>query len=168
MKKPHECGHYEPVENRMNAATTNNCSTELNWTNRIIDLQIPQIPKNCSTLQQTVCTQRLRSGDNGPIVAVAHGPVKYQRNYLTPAVTTRYENFRRADNNAKKVEGERKLLFRPDGQIPRRTEVVESQDVTPFRRLDHNAKYRFWHEKVVDNCRSVEDVGPGQDASVFA
>ena len=136
----------------MNAVTTSHCSTELKWTNRIIDLQTPQIKKNCARLQQTVCTQRLGSGNNGPIAAVVDGRVKYRRNGLTRAVTTRYENSRRPDGDAMKVEGGRKLLFRPDGQIPRRTQVIEIQDVTPIRRLDQNVKYRFWHQKVVDNC----------------
>ena len=89
----------------MNATTTSDRSTEMKWTNRIIDLQIPQIKKNCPTMQQTVRTQRLRSGNNGPIVAVIDGRVKHRWNDLNAAVTTCYENSRRPEGDAMKVEG---------------------------------------------------------------
>ena len=80
--------------------------------------------------------------------------VKPQRNDLTAAVTTRYENSHRPNTDTKKVEGGEMLSFRSDGRMSPRTETVDAQRVTPICHLDQNANYCRWHEKVGNICRS--------------
>ncbi len=80
--------------------------------------------------------------------------VKPLRNDLTAAVTTRYENSRQPNTDAKKVEGGEMLSFRSVGRMSPRTETVATQRVTPICHLDQNANYCRWREKVGNICRT--------------
>ena len=152
----------------MNAATTSGCSTELNWVNRNVALWIPEIEKNCATMQQTVRTQRLTEGNHTPIAAVVDGRVKYLGNDLNAAATTLYEKSGRPRGGRLKVEGGGNLRFWPVGLVPPWTETLDAQHVATIRQPARNANFGPGRKKVTNIVAPPRDEKTGFSGSLPA